>query len=81
MLLLLLSPPILQVYTVDARNHGESPHTDLHSYPLLAEDLLFFLHEHNIPQAVFMGHSMGGRAVMAVALIEVYIYVLYFMQL
>ncbi|KAK4313761.1 hypothetical protein Pmani_014917 [Petrolisthes manimaculis] len=59
-----------QVYTVDARNHGDSPHTDHHSYPLLAEDLLFFLHEHNLPQAVLMGHSMGGRAVMAAALIE-----------
>ncbi|XP_047490467.1 protein ABHD11-like isoform X1 [Penaeus chinensis] len=59
-----------QVYTVDARNHGDSPHTPDISYPLLAEDLLHFLERQNIPKAVLMGHSMGGRAVMAAALIE-----------
>ncbi|XP_063609703.1 sn-1-specific diacylglycerol lipase ABHD11-like, partial [Penaeus indicus] len=59
-----------QVYTVDARNHGDSPHTPDISYPLLAEDLLHFLERHNIPKAVLMGHSMGGRAVMAAALTE-----------
>nr|XP_045623947.1 protein ABHD11-like [Procambarus clarkii] len=56
------------VYTVDARNHGDSPHTSQHCYPLLAEDILFFLDEHRIPKAVLVGHSMGGRAVMSVAL-------------
>lgn len=58
------------VYTVDARNHGDSPHTPEHNYPLLAEDLLYFLQEHNISRAILMGHSMGGRAVMAAALME-----------
>ena len=60
-----------QVYTVDARNHGDSPHTEDHSYPLLAEDILLFMQQHSIPTATLMGHSMGGRAVMATALMEV----------
>ena len=59
------------MYTVDARNHGDSPHTEDLSYPLLAEDLLLFLQQHSIPTATLIGHSMGGRAVMAAALTEV----------
>ncbi|KAK8752451.1 hypothetical protein OTU49_005685 [Cherax quadricarinatus] len=59
------------VYTVDARNHGDSPHTSQFCYPLLAKDILFFLEEHSISKAVLMGHSMGGRAVMSVALMQV----------
>lgn len=59
------------MYTVDARNHGDSPHTEAHSYPLLAEDILLFMQQHSIPTATLMGHSMGGRAVMATALTEV----------
>ncbi|KAG0704206.1 Protein ABHD11 [Chionoecetes opilio] len=59
-----------KVYTVDARNHGDSPHTEAHSYPLLAEDILLFLQHHGIPRATLMGHSMGGRAVMAAALTQ-----------
>lgn len=62
---------------MDARNHGDSLHTPDHSYPLLAEDLLYFLQEHNIPKAALMGHSMGGRAVMVAALLEVCIIILY----
>ncbi|KAK7063012.1 hypothetical protein SK128_006039 [Halocaridina rubra] len=58
------------VYTVDARNHGDSPHTYEMSYPLMAEDLLHFLKERNCDKAVLMGHSMGGRTVMAAALME-----------
>ncbi|XP_042214383.1 protein ABHD11-like [Homarus americanus] len=58
------------IYAVDARNHGDSPHAATHNYPLLAEDILYFLKEHNIPKAVLIGHSMGGRAVMAAALLE-----------
>ncbi|KAK8752449.1 hypothetical protein OTU49_005685 [Cherax quadricarinatus] len=58
------------VYTVDARNHGDSPHTSQFCYPLLAKDILFFLEEHSISKAVLMGHSMGGRAVMSVALMQ-----------
>lgn len=62
------SNPYRKVIAVDARNHGESPHTDQHSYELMAEDIHDLLKELNIPKATIMGHSMGGRAMMYFAL-------------
>lgn len=52
------------VYLLDARNHGESPHEDAHSYHLMVTDLLEFLDTHSIAKATIMGHSMGGKAAM-----------------
>uniref|UniRef100_A0A2P2IAU0 sn-1-specific diacylglycerol lipase ABHD11 n=1 Tax=Hirondellea gigas TaxID=1518452 RepID=A0A2P2IAU0_9CRUS len=56
------------IFTVDCRNHGLSPHSPNMTYPLMGEDVVGFLEQHNIPEALLMGHSMGGRAVMATAL-------------
>jgi esterase len=56
-----------KVYSVDLRNHGESPHSDLMNYPIMAEDLLEFLDEHNLPEANLLGHSMGGKVAMQLA--------------
>lgn len=53
---------------VDARNHGESPHSLEHRYVDLAEDIRYFYTENKIDKAVVIGHSMGGRAMMAFAL-------------
>lgn len=53
---------------VDARNHGESPHSPCHRYIDLAEDIRLLYQEHKIPKAVIIGHSMGGRAMMVFAL-------------
>lgn len=52
------------VYVLDARNHGESPHANEHSYRLMVGDLLEFLNTHNIAKAGIMGHSMGGKTAM-----------------
>ncbi|XP_008471054.1 protein ABHD11-like [Diaphorina citri] len=51
-----------------ARNHGDSPHTDVFSYAHLAEDVKYFLETESIAQADVLGHSMGGRAMMYLAL-------------
>jgi esterase len=56
-----------QVYSLDLRNHGESPHSELMSYPIMAEDLREFLDEHNLPEANLLGHSMGGKVAMQLA--------------
>lgn len=53
---------------VDARNHGESPHTRTHTYEDLAQDIHDFLQGRGIPKAVVIGHSMGGRAMMTFAI-------------
>lgn len=56
-----------RVYTVDLRNHGFSPHTDTHSYPEMAADLAETIDNLGGPMQL-VGHSMGGKAVMTLAL-------------
>jgi esterase len=56
------------VYTIDQRNHGQSPHTDDFDYRLLTEDLEEFLIENKIESPIVMGHSMGGKTAMNVAI-------------
>jgi esterase len=53
-----------EVYLVDLRNHGHSPHHEVHTYEALRDDLHEFLVEHSIFKPVLMGHSMGGRTAM-----------------
>ena len=53
-----------KVITPDQRNHGRSFHSDAFNYTLLAEDLKIFMEELGIESAHFVGHSMGGKAVM-----------------
>ncbi|MFN8277719.1 MAG: alpha/beta fold hydrolase [Chitinophagales bacterium] len=57
-----------KVYTIDQRNHGRSPWSDDFNYELLANDLLQFMDEQNISKAHLVGHSMGGKVAMQVAL-------------
>lgn len=59
-----------QVYIIDQRNHGRSPHTDDMNYELLAQDMVEFCAQHQIFKASFMGHSMGGKVVMLLALLH-----------
>ncbi len=56
------------VYIPDQRNHGQSPHTSIHSFPALADDLAGFIEDHSIVNPVLIGHSMGGKAAMTYAL-------------
>ncbi|KAH8287293.1 hypothetical protein KR054_005379 [Drosophila jambulina] len=53
-----------QIYAVDARNHGESPHSSVHTSGSISEDVRLFLEQHQAPKAACLGHSMGGRAMM-----------------
>ena len=52
------------VVVVDMRNHGASPWFDVHSYGELAADLAEVIDQ---PMDV-LGHSMGGKAAMVLAL-------------
>jgi pimeloyl-ACP methyl ester carboxylesterase len=54
-----------QVIAVDMRNHGASPWTDSHGYDDMADDLAEVIG--NGPADV-VGHSMGGKAAMMLAL-------------
>ncbi len=57
-----------QVYLIDMRNHGRSPHTDDFSYQLMSDDLAEFIDQQNLTSAQVLGHSMGGKAAMNLAL-------------
>ncbi|MDG4647419.1 alpha/beta fold hydrolase [Roseibacterium sp. SDUM158017] len=56
-----------KVIAVDMRNHGDSPWSDRHRYPDLAADLAEVIAAHG-GRADVVGHSMGGKAAMALAL-------------
>ena len=55
------------VIAVDLRNHGESPWFDSHNYHDMADDLVEVITSLNIRPNI-IGHSMGGKAAMVLAL-------------
>jgi pimeloyl-ACP methyl ester carboxylesterase len=57
------------VIAVDLRNHGASPWTPTHGYPDMAADLADVI-ESLGGRADVLGHSMGGKAAMWLALTE-----------
>ena len=58
---------IRRVVAVDMRNHGESPWSEDHSYEAQAADLAEVIGAEG-GRADLLGHSMGGKAAMALAL-------------
>jgi len=59
-----------KIINVDARNHGESPHTNEMSLPLMAIDIVHLIKQmkNGSDKISFMGHSMGGRIGIILAL-------------
>lgn len=58
-------------YTVilpDLRNHGRSPHHPEMGYEAMAEDVLRLLEREWVHRAFVIGHSMGGKVAMHLAL-------------
>lgn len=53
-----------EVYVLDQRNHGQSPHSESHDYPSMRDDLKKFMDAEGIEQAVLIGHSMGAKTIM-----------------
>jgi len=56
------------VITLDLRNHGKSPHSEIFNYDVMAEDILDFIEQQGIKKANFIGHSMGGKVAMTLSL-------------
>jgi esterase len=57
-----------KVVAVDMRNHGRSPHDVTMSYEAMAADVVELMDDLGIEQAHILGHSMGGKAAMQLAL-------------
>ncbi|KAJ3389466.1 hypothetical protein HDU84_008689 [Entophlyctis sp. JEL0112] len=58
------------VVAVDLRNHGDSPHARAHDYPAMAADLVALCDSLGFPRVALMGHSMGAKTAMHLALAE-----------
>lgn len=57
-----------QVLVPDLRNHGQSPWAPRMDYKAMAADLAALLDDQGIARASLVGHSMGGKAAMWLAL-------------
>ncbi|CZS90767.1 related to alpha/beta hydrolase [Rhynchosporium agropyri] len=56
------------IYAVDLRNHGHSPHDPNHDYLSMASDVEGFMTDHGLEKPTLIGHSMGAKTAMTLAL-------------
>ncbi|XP_069647655.1 sn-1-specific diacylglycerol lipase ABHD11 isoform X1 [Haliaeetus albicilla] len=57
-----------KVLALDARNHGGSPHSPLMTYEAMSLDVQHLLTRLGITKCILLGHSMGGKTAMTLAL-------------
>lgn len=57
-----------KVIAVDMRNHGRSAHDTVMDYPSMAADVVELMDDMDLESANILGHSMGGKAAMQLAL-------------
>lgn len=56
------------VFVLDQRNHGASPHAPHMDYPSMAKDVLQFIQAQQLDAVHIIGHSMGGKIALWLAL-------------
>ena len=56
------------VYKLDLRNHGRSERSDIMTFAAMAADVALFMDENNMPRAAILGHSLGGKVGMQLAI-------------
>ncbi|KAJ7129133.1 alpha/beta-hydrolase [Mycena epipterygia] len=56
------------VYALDLRNHGASEHAQPMTYSAMAADVIHFIQRNSLSDVSLIGHSMGGKVAMTVAL-------------
>ena len=58
-----------RVLALDLRNHGRSPWAEPADYLAMAGDVLAWLDQAGLAEATLLGHSLGGKVAMTVALL------------
>ncbi|MEM9337153.1 MAG: alpha/beta fold hydrolase [Bacteroidota bacterium] len=56
-----------KVYLIDLRNHGNSPHSSVFDYDVMAADIVELIQDEGLGQVNVLGHSMGGKVAMNLA--------------
>jgi len=56
------------VYLPDQRNHGQSPHNEIHDYDSMRDDLFELVNDLKLKKIFLAGHSMGGKTAISFAL-------------
>ena len=57
-----------QVFTVDLRNHGLSPHSDDFNFQVLSDDIVELINDNHLQEIILIGHSLGGKVAMEFAI-------------
>jgi pimeloyl-ACP methyl ester carboxylesterase len=56
-----------EVFIVDLRNHGLSPHSNVWNYQVMSDDILELINDNQLQNVILLGHSMGGKVAMEFA--------------
>ena len=54
-------------HLLDLRNHGRSFHADIFNYQVMADDVVAYCKTNNLDKVDIIGHSMGGKVAMNLA--------------
>jgi esterase len=57
-----------EVFALDLRNHGRSPHSEIFDYNVMVADLREFMKQEALRSIMLLGHSMGGKVAMQFAI-------------
>ena len=56
-----------EVHLLDLRNHGRSFHSEVFNYEVMAQDVVAYCNQHQLQNIDIIGHSMGGKVAMLLA--------------
>ncbi len=57
-----------EIIVPDLRNHGRSPHSDDFDYEYMSSDILGLIHDLGYDEVNVIGHSMGGKLAIRIAI-------------
>jgi esterase len=60
--------PDFDILVPDLRNHGRSPHAEEAGFAAMAQDVAELLAAEGLSQVIVLGHSLGGKVAMQLAL-------------